>query len=515
MYPGDRSRFATVSPGVKGRNSALVTFRLTGDARVTIDVLRTDVRGAKAVETITRSLRAGAREIVWTPRRATPIGSYILRLTVEGNGGKRVYGGRRPPVPSLSRTATVRLLGVEARFEDTSYANEEPMRLHLLADAKSLTVTFLRVGYGPDPPLRGDTMTGEPVGQPVVLDWRKKRGRPGRVDLQAGIDWPSGMYVAKISTYDGRFGFAPFVIRPRTPAANRVGVVMPTLTWQAYNFYDADGDGFGDTWYAGGGPVLRLDRPFRDRGVPPRFRRYDFPFLRWLEKRSFTADILSEEDVERLGADALRKDYDVLWYPGHTEYVTAREYETIRGFRDLGGRLVFLSANNFFWRVDRGENTIRRVKLWREAGRPESSLLGVQYRGNDNGGKQGLYYVVARELTPWLFAGTGLVNGSTFGAAVGGFGIEIDGVTKDSPPGTVVPAFVPSLLGPGLHGEMSYYELDNGARVFSAGTLDFCTSVLSQPMFQMMENLWFHMLAPASTPEPPPSGTPAPGNTGV
>ncbi len=501
-YPGDRSRFATVSPGVKGRNTALISFMLTGDAEVTIDVLRTDVRGARAVETIRRKLPAGAREVAWTPKRATPIGSYVLRLTVEGNGRRRVYGGPRPRVPSLSRAPAVRLLGVEARFERTSYDPEEPMRLHLFTDAKQLIVTFLRVGYGPDPSLRGDTMTGEPVGKPVVLEWGRKRGAPSRVDLQAGFDWPSGMYVAKVSTYDGRFGFAPFVIRPRTPAAVRVGVVMPTLTWQAYNFYDADGDGFGDTWYAGNGPVLRLDRPYRDRGVPPRFRRYDFPFLRWLEKRSFTPDILTEEDVEALGAETLRTRYDVLWYPGHTEYVTTREYDTIRRYRDLGGRLVFLSANNFFWRVDRGPGTIKRVKLWRDAGAPESALLGVQYRGNDDGQKQGLYYVVGRDAAPWLFEGTGLVDGATFGQSVGGFGIEVDGTTKDSPEGTVVVALVPSLLGPGRHGEMSYYETDSGSRVFSAGTLDFGSSVLNQPMFRMMENLWFHMVEPSGAAEP-------------
>ena len=39
-------------------------------------------------------------------------------------------------------------------------------------------------------------------------------------------------------------------------------------------------------------------------------------------------------------------------FPGHHEYVTRREYDAVEGFRDRGGDLIFLSANNFFWRVD-------------------------------------------------------------------------------------------------------------------------------------------------------------------
>ena len=50
---------------------------------------------------------------------------------------------------------------------------------------------------------------------------------------------------------DGRMGFAPFVVAPRRIGEHRVAVVLPTLTWQAYNFRDDDGDGSADSWYAG------------------------------------------------------------------------------------------------------------------------------------------------------------------------------------------------------------------------------------------------------------------------
>ena len=133
-----------------------------------------------------------------------------------------------------------------------------------------------------------------------------------------------------------------------------MAVVLPTNTWQAYNLYDSDGDGWGDTWYAGGAPPVVLDRPYRDRGVPPRFFRYDFPFLRWLEKTRREADVYADDDLERFATgDELRRLYDLVVFPGHSEYMTEHAYDVVERFRDLGGRLVFLSANNFFWKVER------------------------------------------------------------------------------------------------------------------------------------------------------------------
>ena len=180
-------------------------------------------------------------------------------------------------------------------------------------------------------------------------------------------------------------------------------------------------------------------------------------------------------------------------FPGHTEYVTQQAYDVVQRFRDLGGRLIFLSANNFFWKVEKRGNTMRRVKLWRELGRPEAALCGVQYKANDDGTKQGPFYVVRAADAPWLWEGTGLTDGSKLGDTVGGYGIEIDGTTPASPPGTKVLAMVPNLFGSGLHAEMAYYETPASARVFSAGALDFGGSVNLWPMQRMLENLWRHM----------------------
>jgi hypothetical protein len=500
-FAGDRPMFTTIAPGVSGRDTASVLFRLERRARVRLDAVRTGIGTSSVRWTTEATLGPGAHTLAWQPTTDTPVGSYVMRLTVEGNGKRRVYGGRRPISPERANAPVVRVLGVEAAFTRRSYLPKERMALRVLADAPSLGLTFLRIGFGPDPSPRADEMVGLEMADPVDLDWTGKRSAPRTIVVQTG-NWPSGLYAARLQTPDGRVGFAPFVLRATTPGATRAAVVLPTNTWQAYNLYDADGDGWGDTWYAGGTPPVVLDRPYRDRGVPPRFFRYDFPFVRWLEKTRREPDFLTDDDLDAVpSGDELRRLYDLVVFPGHSEYETSHAYDVVERFRDLGGRLVFLSANNFFWKVERDGRAIRRIAQWRTLGRPEARVLGIQYRANDDGQRQAPFVVSDRDATPWLFEGTGLENGDLLGEEVGGFGIEIDMTTPVSPAGTRVPAMIPNLFGLGLHAEMAYYETPAGARVFSAGVLDFPAALYTAPGIVLLDNLWRHMLGDMG-PEP-------------
>ena len=241
----------------------------------------------------------------------------------------------------------------------------------------------------------------------------------------------------RIDTVDGRVGYAPLILRPATLGTSRQAVVMPTNTWQAYNHYDLDGDGWGDTWYAGGNPPVLLDRPHRDRGVPLRWRRYDVGFLKWLRWTHRSPDFLAEDDLEAIpSGDELRRLYDLVVFPGHTEYVTEHAYDVVQRFRDLGGRLIFLSANNFFWKVEKRGNTIRRVKLWRDLGSAlKPPCAGCSTRRTTTGRNRAPSTSSAPPTRPWLWEGTGLTDGSRLGDTVGGYGIEIDGTTSAYPPG--------------------------------------------------------------------------------
>ena len=88
--------------------------------------------------------------------------------------------------------------------------------------------------------------------------------------------------------------------------------------------------------------------------MPPRFYRYDLPFLHWLYWSGKTAEFISDSDFDRSRtATSSRTRYDLVVFEGHEEYVTAHEYDVVQRYRDLGGNLMFLSANNFFWQVDK------------------------------------------------------------------------------------------------------------------------------------------------------------------
>ena len=489
-FRGDRPLLATVSPGSPSRDRVKVFFRLDRPARVKVEAINTNTRRQRPVWRASARLPKGAHRFMWKPDRGTTPGSYVMRLTVEDNGDRVVYGGRRPRTMDFVRAPVVRILGVEAAFAARSYAPGQLARLRVSADTHRLSIQIFRAGGESVNTDRPDEMKGVAMAPPRRIKWNRLRNRRANVAVRIG-DWPSGLYFARLLAADGRRGYAPFVVRPGVfGARSRELVVLPTYTWQAYNFRDADGDGWGDTWYAGGSPPVRLDRPFLNRGVPPYYRRYDLPFVRWLHQTGRQPDVISEEDLGRFSGEALRRTYDLICFPGHTEYVTEHEYAVIEKFRDLGGNLIFLSANNFFWKVVRRGDSIRRAALWRNLARPEVRVLGTQYRANDDGRRQGHFVITGYDVASWAFEGIGS-NGGTIGHEVGGYGIEIDSTTPDSPPATHILATIPDLFGPGVSAHMTYYEHASGAKVFSAGALDFGGSIAFSPTARrLLENVW-------------------------
>jgi len=133
-----------------------------------------------------------------------------------------------------------------------------------------------------------------------------------------------------------------------------------------------------------------------------------------------------------------------------------------------------------------------KVEKWRDAARPEAALVGAQYIGSNHGAVQKPFVVAGATEAPWLFANTGLQNGSTFGR----YGIEIDARSPASPPGTIVLARIPDLLGPGKTAEMTYYETAAGAKVFDAGAINFAASATAVPVSTMLANLWNRLSVP-------------------
>jgi N,N-dimethylformamidase beta subunit-like protein len=409
--------------------------------------------------------------------------------------GAALTGSTPTFAPSFQTTGTVARVkpskrpSIEVAFPRDSYRPGTAARLVVFSKRVSgVRMQIFRAGtetrrIGPRDEMRGTAVT------PLRRLGNLRRNQTVWVQIPAE---PTGFYYVKLIA-GSRVGYAPFVLRPNRLAEHRIAVVMPTFTWQAYNFHDDDEDGESDTWYAAPGRIktARLGRPYENRGVPPHYKYYDQPFLQWLDQEKRAVDYLGQTDVARSTGRRLAEAYDLIIFPGHHEYVTKREYDAVEGFRNRGGNLMFLSANNFFWKVVTRGNVMYRVHMWRDIGRPESALIGVQYIGNDMGQHRSPWIVRAAGEASWIFADTDLSTGSRLSSA----GIEIDKTTRHSPPGTKVLAELPNLLGPGMTGQMAYYER-NGAKVFAAGAFSLAGSVRQPTVDKIMDNLWERLSRP-------------------
>jgi hypothetical protein len=368
-----------------------------------------------------------------------------------------------------------------AFFAGQSLRPRSSATLHIWDTARGVRLQVFRAATSERRILPSDVITGSPVtGLIAIGDVSGRTSIPVRIG-----SWQSGFYYVRLSSGD-RVGYATFVLRPRHLGEHDVAIVLPTQTWEAYNFRDDDGDGVPDTWYVYGSHA-RLARPFLNRGVPPHYKFYDAPFLAWAHATHHEADYLSDAELNHMSGEQLRKAYRLVIFEGHHEYVTTHEYDAVQRYRGLGGNLAFLSANNFFWKITISGGAMTRVGKWRDLGRPEAALIGVEYYRNDMGEHRGAW-ILRRTATKlrWLFAGTDLRAGMAFGNG----GIEADEVTPDSPRNVQIVADIPNLYGDGRNADMTYYETSNGAKVFAAGAFTIAGSVGHRPNRQVVANLW-------------------------
>ncbi len=397
-----------------------------------------------------------------------------------------VHSGPAPdddaPGVALPVTGTPSPNAIEATFTQRSYEPGQFAWLHVLTPSARVTARVYRAGYGREGVLGGMPVTGA-----------IKLGSTSKARIRVGT-WPSGLYYLRLAAPNAHYGYALFVVRPRRLGTHRIVVVLPTNTWQAYNFYDEDGDGRPDSWYPNPRvSCVHLTRPFVDRGVPPHYTGYDRGFVRWLAETHKSVDFLTDDDLERVSGSALARAYDLIVVSGHEEYVTLHAYDVVERYRDLGGNLMFLSANNLFYRVERHRDSICRTGRWRDLGRPEAGLVGIQYVDwYQERYRNRPYVVTGAEQAPWAFRGTGLQNGDRFGT----YGIEIDARTSRSPHGIKVLARIVDVFGPGKSAEMTYYTTPRGAKVFAAGVINFGGTARWPTVSPLLDNLWKELSKP-------------------
>ncbi len=418
-------------------------------------------------------------------RLATGFALGVASIAVIGSA----WSPERADLDALERVSAPRdePRTIRAGFPSRSYVPGDVAALTVSSPVAWATLQLFHAGPEGTRLRRDDVLTGVPVLP------KRRVALAGKRVLHIPIGhWRSGLYFARLAAPGGYLGFAPVIVRPRELGQSRVAVVLPTNTWQAYNFRDVDRDGVGDTWYADPHiPCVDLTRPYLDRGVPSvRIRG----FFRWFEHGKREADFLSDDDLDRVkSGDELARLYDFVLFASHEEYVTSHVWDVVERYRDLGGNLAFLSANTFFYRVERRGQWICRTGLWKDLGRSDAALTGVHYVGWWERRHESKPYV-ARGVrrAPWFFRGTALRNGSAFGSR---FGVEVDMVTENSPAGIVVLADIRDIFGPGRSATMTYYETRKGAKVFAAGAIGF-ESPQTPEHKTVLDNLWVRLVQP-------------------
>ncbi len=300
-FQGDKARVTTISPnGDRLRESAKISFTLSERAIVHFEVTTT-ISVPKTIYELTANLRPGRNTFTWFPHWSIGPRTYLVRITTtDVAGNRRTYGDDTGPARPEAEVGG----GASPRRRRRLHRRE--LRGAQLGPPRDRD--RCRIAHPADVPRRpgrrpthsDSLMNGVPVNQPVTIAW-VARHRRATLNFAVG-PWPTGVYFVKLTANDGRIGYAPFTIRPTTlGSTSRIAVVIPTNTWQAYNFRDADGNGWGDTWYAKGAQsTAQLGRMFLRRGVPPQWRKYDVGFLRWLHATGKRPEYVTETDLESI-----------------------------------------------------------------------------------------------------------------------------------------------------------------------------------------------------------------------
>ena len=371
------------------------------------------------------------------------------------------------------------------------------------------------------------------------------------VRLRAGADQdtipfyvlpPRGRVTAPVAFLASTFTYQAYANHARGNADE--GYTARRAAWSAYphnpdehpeystSTYNRHPDGAGHALSSMRRPILTM-RPgfltFNDaRGSGLRHFPADSHLTAWLEASGFAFDVITDHDLDREGIDLLR-DYRVVITGSHPEYHTPRTLDALQQYTAVGGRLMYMGGNGFYWRIANSETIpdvieVRRAEggirawpaepgeayhqldggyggLWRRNGRPPQMLAGVGFTAQ--GLFEGSYY--RRLPAPgyeWVFEGAEAEifgNEGLSGGGAAGFELDRADHRLGTPPNAVILArseahqdhFVPvfeellshvnTVTGERrqdlIRAEMVLFDTANGGAVFATGSITYCGSL--------------------------------------
>lgn len=361
----------------------------------------------------------------------------------------------------------------------------ERVALHVSTDAPSFDVEVVRDGASREVVWRVDGVTGTLHETPPDASSRGC-GWPATLDIPVG-DWRSGYYAATVIA-ENEHADAFLVVRPDPSDPAPAILVLSTTTWHAYN------DWGGPSLYTGGTRVS-FERPFAKGFLvkPEPFGRmmqrepdreamgfrnwarplgisdwcggagwftYERRFARWAESNGSRLDVAVSQDLERY--PEILEGHRLYLSVGHDEYWSWGMRDALDSFVAGGGNAAIFSGNTCFWQIrfetdHRGmtcfkyradEDPVRGTPeerfltgCWsdRRVGRPETSTIGLTFsRGGYShyglGAPETSGAYTVHRPRHWAFEGTGLAEGSEFGATDMIVAYECDGCALEAGP---------------------------------------------------------------------------------
>jgi len=428
--------------------------------------------------------------------------------------------------------------------------------------------------------MTGSTWTG------AVHDWKSAPEQYGAIHfhdddqgplgwqetfaLDVPPDWPSGLYAAHIANRSGE-DYIPFVVRPAKPQSDVV-LLVPTFSYQVYGCYVRPGRGgeiaaraaawgalretpdmnpqFGLSCYnhhadGSGVALMTQARPMLDTR-PRQFALMD-PVAggsgtarwvsesyidQWLHSIGMDHDVITDHDLHDEGLAALAP-YRVVIAGQHPEYHSERMMQAFEDHLKIGGRLMYLGGNGFYWRAEpaadqpetlevrRAEGGIRVWEampgesyhqfgggyggLWRRIGRSSHKLVGISFstQGRHLGFPYHFIDGIQDDRVAFMREGLDVAAGVTFGTAGfmggGAAGFELDSVNPKygTPPHALVVAkgivihpdyaWVNEDMLVHRHplpqqdwscADMTFFETHAGGAVFSVGSMTYVGSLM-------------------------------------
>ncbi|MGH9295007.1 MAG: N,N-dimethylformamidase beta subunit family domain-containing protein, partial [Acidimicrobiales bacterium] len=306
-------------------------------------------------------------------------------------------------------------------------------------------------------------------------------------------DWPSGYYLLKLLTKNGYSQWVPFLVRDDESSAP-VLVQSSVTTWQAYNLYGGYSLYSSPSGsYEDRSRVVSFDRPYAaadEDGSADLFGN-EYPLVALVERLG--VDVSYWTDIDLHVRPQLLARHRCLVSLGHDEYWSAVMRDSCEAALHKGLNIAFLGANACYRHIrlapsptgpDRrvicykvasedpiyGRDPAEATANWPDGpdARPESQLIGIEYQAFGGSGD-----LVVVDPSSWVFAGTGLGQGSRISDSLGSeFDRYVPGLPSPSNVQLLAHSPTSSVIGPSFS-DMSYYTVDGGGGVYASGTAAF------------------------------------------